>query len=180
MSKNEEEQEPRIFERRQVMIGVGILGVFLLLVLALMLGWRKVPGVVGETLGIFAGIISTPFLLEFSFVVAGLLIVVGLNSWRRHREGDELVYLEEAEGLPERSGRVIYRERPLDGEVPDVLMRAEGALDIGDFDEVAAVLGEMDDEQLKSGRVMDLRIRLAEQCGKEDLARALREERGEG
>ncbi|MEI6654570.1 MAG: hypothetical protein WCP45_07370 [Verrucomicrobiota bacterium] len=66
-------------------------------VVALLLGWRHVPGLLGEWLGMLAGIVSTPVFLEVSVGVAGVLIVIGLNTLRRRREGDEFVSPEELE-----------------------------------------------------------------------------------
>jgi hypothetical protein len=37
---------------------------------------------------------STPFFMEASFVILGFLIVVSLNTWRRHKAGDEFVTIE--------------------------------------------------------------------------------------
>jgi hypothetical protein len=91
-SKQPANDEPR---GRQLAIGLGILAVLILTVPAFYIVWRFVPGVFGEWLGVIAGIISTPFLLEIFFVVTGLIIVVGLNHMRQKRDGDEFVYLEQ-------------------------------------------------------------------------------------
>jgi hypothetical protein len=61
----------------------------------MLLGWRFIPGWVGESVGTLAGIMSTPFFMEASFILIGLVIVLSLNTWRRNREGDELVFLDE-------------------------------------------------------------------------------------
>ncbi|MEI6674548.1 MAG: hypothetical protein WCO57_05170 [Verrucomicrobiota bacterium] len=74
-----------------ILVGVSCGGV------ALLVGWRHVPGVLGEWLGMLAGIVSTPFFLEASAGVVGVLIVIVLNTLRRHWEGDEFVSLEELE-----------------------------------------------------------------------------------
>ena len=39
------------------------------------------------------GFFTTPFVLEASLAIFGLLAVVTWNEWRRQREGDEWVYL---------------------------------------------------------------------------------------
>ena len=79
---------------REVRVGaviiVGIAGI----VSAFLLGWRSVPGWVGESLGLVAGVMTTPFFMESFFVIVGLLTVVGLNTWRRRRGGDEFVEIE--------------------------------------------------------------------------------------
>jgi hypothetical protein len=103
-----ERHSPPDSRRRQLIGGALLIGGVGLLAVFLWLG-RAMPGIFGEWFGIVAGIVSTPFLMEASFVVLGFMIVLGLNSWRQRREGDEFVYLEqvtgpEAESLP-RSAR---------------------------------------------------------------------------
>ena len=85
---------------RQLFTGAGILFVISLLVVTFLMGWRYVPGWVGESLGTLAGIMSTPFFMEASFFILGLVIVIGLNTWRRHRAGDEFVTID-TKGTPE-------------------------------------------------------------------------------
>ncbi len=79
---------------RQILVGAAILGVIAILVCGLLVGWRLIPGWVGEAFGMVAGVMSTPFLMEGSFIVIGFLSVLGLNIWRRHKEGDEFVEIE--------------------------------------------------------------------------------------
>ncbi|MFD2257302.1 hypothetical protein ACFSSA_11505 [Luteolibacter algae] len=80
---------------RQIFVGVGIILTFTVVIVSFLAFWRKVPGVLGEGLGMVAGIISTPFFMEASFFVMGMIIVVAVNTWRRHKGGDELIYLNE-------------------------------------------------------------------------------------
>ncbi len=92
--KKAEETENR---GKQILVGLSVIAVFTVFVVGLLLGWRLIPGWGGESVGMVAGILSTPFFMEGSFVVMGFLIVIGLNTWRRHKEGDECVYLDEEE-----------------------------------------------------------------------------------
>jgi hypothetical protein len=62
-----------------------------------MMGWRFIPGLVGESFGTIAGLISTPFIMEATFAILGLMIVIGLNAWRRHKAGDEYVAIDISE-----------------------------------------------------------------------------------
>ena len=78
----------------QFLVGAAILLVVLLGFVCLLLFWRKIPGLLGETVGKIVGIMSTPFFMEASFVILGFLIVVSLNIWRRRKEGDEFVTIE--------------------------------------------------------------------------------------
>ncbi|KAB2639530.1 MAG: hypothetical protein DVB25_05475 [Verrucomicrobia bacterium] len=84
---------------KQVLIAAAVLGAITCGIVSLLLSWRLVPGLLGEWLGTLVGIISTPFFLEASFVIMGVLVVMVLNAVRSHREGDEFVALDE---LPER------------------------------------------------------------------------------
>jgi len=79
----------------QVLIAAAVLAALTCSVVTLLLGWRKVPGVFGEWLGMVVGIMSTPFFLEASFVILGVLLVMVVNAVRRHREGDEFVSVQE-------------------------------------------------------------------------------------
>ena len=171
-----QEADPR---RLQLMVGLGILAVLVLCVPSFYIIWHFVPGVFGEFLGVLAGIISTPFLLEASFLVIGLVIVIALNNMRLRRDGDEYVYLEEVDdphalaGLPARSSFAIYKDRPLDGEAPALSDSIEGAIEAGDYAQAADWLAALDDAQLRQPACLALRIRLARATGKDDLARRL-------
>lgn len=146
---------------------------------------RFIPGFLGEWFGIVSGIATTPFLMEGSLILLGFMIVLALNAWRQHREGDELVYLEQVEGpgsdtFPEQARQVLYDSPPLDPETPAAAVRLEGALDIGDHESAAEILMEMPDEERAHPDVMRLRVRLAEATGKSELARRLRDESPHG
>lgn len=77
----------------QVAVAVVILLGVLLVTVAIRLAGAA-PGVLGEWFGMIAGFLSTPVLLEVSFFVIGVIIVVAVNHWRMKREGDEFVTLE--------------------------------------------------------------------------------------
>jgi hypothetical protein len=174
-----ETDDPR---RKQILIAAAILATITVLALSLLLGWRFVPGLFGEWLGVIAGLISTPFFLEGSFVVLGILIVTSLNSWRRSKEGDEFVYLDQVAGpdvpadLPDQAKWAIYRETPLPGAGVTPLEQAEGAVAIGDFETAAAVIAAMSHEELAADGVLEVRLALAEASGKLAVAERLRAE----
>ena len=79
---------------KQVVVAALVLAALTCGVVTLLLGWRKVPGVLGEWLGMIVGIMSTPFFLEASFVILGVLLVMVVNAIGRHRDGDEFVSLD--------------------------------------------------------------------------------------
>jgi hypothetical protein len=82
---------------KHVAVGGVIIFSVMAAVICLLAFWRSIPGWVGESVGIFAGLISTPFFLEASFVVMGLGIVILLNSWRRKKDGDDFVAFNESD-----------------------------------------------------------------------------------
>ncbi|MFT4176876.1 MAG: hypothetical protein QM627_09490 [Luteolibacter sp.] len=172
-------RDPRI---KQVVLSILFFMVLTVTVVLLLYGWRKVPGLLGEWLGVMVGIMSTPFFLEATFVIIGIVTVISLNIWRRHKEGDELVYLEQVTGpdvpgdLPDTAKWAVYSNEPLKGVEPTRLDLAEGALALGDFKALEGYLSEMSAEELKEKRVMKLRIRLARATGHVALAERLADE----
>ena len=78
----------------QISVGAGIVCCICFTFVGLLLGWRLIPGLLGESFGMLAGILSTPFFMEASFLGIGLLTVLGLNIWRRHKAGDDCVEIE--------------------------------------------------------------------------------------
>ena len=80
---------------RQVAVAVTILGALAFLVVGGLVGWRFLPGILGEWIGTMVGVLTTPFFLESSFIAIGFVIVMSLNIWRRQKEGDEFVDLEQ-------------------------------------------------------------------------------------
>lgn len=162
---------------RQVGIGIAILAVVLIVSTAIRL-LGTMPGFLGEVFAMFAGFLSTPVLLEISFFVLGILIVLAINHWRHKREGDEFVYLDEvkgpdAENLPDHAKFAVFPETPLPPENPSLLTQAEGALAIGDFETAGEALAAMDEIELAKPETRELRIALAKATGKAELARRL-------
>jgi hypothetical protein len=92
------------------------------------------------------------------------------------------VYLEQIEdaevpeGMPDQARWAVYREKPLEGEVPTLREQAEGAVAIGDFESAAEFIGAMPESDLKLPEILGLRIALAKASGKERLAAELENE----
>ncbi len=174
-----QEQDDRI---PQILAGVGILLVLTVVVCGLLLGWPHLPGMLGEWFGIVIGIMTTPVILEISFAMIGLLIVLCLNIWRRQKAGDEFVYLDQVTGpdvpedMPEHARWAIYREKFTDPKDPTSLEMAEGALAAGDHEAAAGWLGKLDPETLRLPEVLQLRLELARASGLHELAHRLHEE----
>lgn len=167
---------------KQIAVGTCVLVVLTLAVCGALIGWRYLPGLLGEWIGMMVGVITTPFFLEASFILIGLTVVVAINHWRQKRDGDELVYLEQVEGadpaenLPEHAKWALYREKPLTGETPSLLTQAEGAVAIGDFEAAAESIGAMTEEELKQPETLALRLELAKATGKIHLVGPLAKE----
>lgn len=79
---------------KQILVGGLILLAISTVTVTFLMGWRYIPGWVGESFGTVAGVMSTPFFMEGSFFLLGVVIVIGLNAWRRRKEGDEFVTIE--------------------------------------------------------------------------------------
>jgi uncharacterized membrane protein len=164
---------------KQVVIGVGILIMLTVAVTVTLVGWRLLPGLLGEWVGTMIGIITTPFFMEASFAILGLVIVITLNHWRGRKDGDEFVYLEQVAGpdvpkdLPEHAKWAVYREKPLATATPSRLAQAEGALAIGDYPAAAEWIGAMNHAELKLPETLQLRLELAKATGREDLVAQL-------
>lgn len=170
------EEENRV---KQIAIGAGLLMLLAVLVCGALIGWRYLPGLLGEWIGTMIGVMTTPFFLETSFIIIGLTVVVAINHWRQTRDGEEFVYLERIEeadvpkGMPDQAQWAVYRDKPLEGEMPTLREQAEGALAIGDYDSAAQCIGAMPEEDLKLPEILALRWELAKASGKADLAAGL-------
>jgi len=168
--------------KRQVAIGAliiaGVAGLFLLLVMA-----TGLPGLAGEFFTRVVGIVTTPFLMETSVIILGFILVLLINHWRRHREGDELVYLDEVKDapkeVPDQARWAIYRDKPLEAGNPALADLLEGAVAIGDHESAIEILDAMSDEERHQPEVMRQRIALAKATGKDELARRLEAELAE-
>jgi hypothetical protein len=129
------------------------------------------------------GIFATPFILEATVAIAGLLLVLGINQWRLNKEGDGWVYLatqepdEETEKLPaaitQRLQGVVLQVKPEAGEEADT-MRAniEGFLELGMAAQAAEAMvecGQLPDDQVTAA----LRVRVLAANLDTDAARQL-------
>lgn len=170
---------------RRIQIIVGILAIFavggILLILAI---GRFLPGFAGEWFAALSGIVTTPFFMEASVAILGLLAVLTINHIRHRREGDECVYLEQivdpaAENLPDTAKWAVYRDKPLPPEAPDLITRIEGAIAIGDTAQATELLSELPEPSLHHPEILRVRIALAEATGKDELAARLRQAAGD-
>jgi hypothetical protein len=167
---------------KQVAIAAGILMTLMVVVTGLLLGWRYLPGLFGEWVGTMMGMLTTPFIMETSFIILGFVTVILINHWRQQRDGDELVYLEQVTGpdvpadLPDQAKWAVYREKPLEMNGPSLLTQAEGAVAIGDFQAAAEWIGAMGPDELKQLETLELRLELALATGRTDLAAQLERE----
>lgn len=178
-SQMEQSEDSRL---KQVLTGAGFLLLIGAILSGVLVGWRYLPGILGEAMGTLIGIITTPFLMEISLAFMGLLIVIGLNIRHRIKEGDDFVYLEQVDGpdspndLPDQAKWVLYRNKPLDGKSPSLIEQVEGALAIGDYTTASECIGEMDPTELKQPEILAVRMALAQATGKHELAEELDKE----
>jgi hypothetical protein len=91
MSNARDQRNRQIVWAAVILIGIG------LVVSATLLFGRKLPGLWGEWASTLIGVMTTPFLMEASFVLIGISIVALVNHVAALRSGDEWVSLESFE-----------------------------------------------------------------------------------
>lgn len=166
----------------QVAVGAAILIAIGLVVPGVLLGWGHLPGILGEWIGTIIGVMTTPFFMEASFVILGFVIVISINHWRRTKDGDDFVYLEQVDGpdapetLPDQARWAIFRDKPLEAKRPTLIELAEGAFGIGDFVQTTEWIGLMGHDELKQPGTLALRLALAKATGRDDLLESLESE----
>ncbi len=93
-----------------------------------------------ETAIMLFSILSTPFILETTFALLGIFIVMGINHWRLSKEGDGWVYMvsqevNESEAGAKASQRlqgIIFQDKPLTLDLESAAQGVlEGYLDLG-------------------------------------------------
>ena len=167
---------------KQVAVGAAIVLAIGVIVPSTLVGWRYLPGLLGETVGTIIGVMTTPFCMEASFVILGMIIVIALNNWRRIKDGDDFVYLEQVDGpdtpadLPDQARWAVYLEKPLDAVELSLLAQAEGAFAIGDYEATTQWIGAMESPELKQPETLALRLELAKATGRTDLIELLENE----
>lgn len=76
---------------KQMAVAAIVLAAVFVPLICLILFWRYIPGWLGESLGMFAGLISSPFILEGFFLIMGFFLVIFINSWRRKSGGGDFL-----------------------------------------------------------------------------------------
>ena len=93
MSNASDQRNRQIVWAAVILLGVG------LVVSTILLFGRKLPGLWGEWASTLIGVMTTPFLMEASFVLIGISIVAVVNHVTALRSGDEWVNLETFESV---------------------------------------------------------------------------------
>lgn len=172
-------ERPRDERVKQVVIAASILLSIAVIMPTALLGWRSLPGLLGEWAGMVVGLMTTPFFMEATFVILGFVTVITLNTIRQRREGDDFVYLEQVTGpdvpsdLPDHAKWAIYKEMPLQAQELTPLARAEGAISIGDLEAASGWLARLNHDELQRPDALEIRLQLARASGLHDLASEL-------
>lgn len=83
-------------QKKQIVVGACILLLMAIIAGTVVIGGHSIPGVVGEWISMMVGLMTTPVFLEISAFLGGLMVVMAINHWREKRDGEELIYLNEA------------------------------------------------------------------------------------
>ena len=167
-------------QKKPLLVGFGLLLAAASVIVLIWLG-TYLPGGFGEFFSLLAGIMWTPVLLDISLFLLGLIIVLWLNKYRLEKDGDEYVYLEQIDGpdlpgdLPAEARSAVYTSAPESLTEDPATAAIEGALSLGDNAEATRLLLALPSEKLETIDVLTLRIRLAQNSGKEEEARSLLE-----
>ncbi|TDU63225.1 hypothetical protein EI77_04434 [Prosthecobacter fusiformis] len=128
--------------------------------------------VLAKAVMMIAGAMATPFILESTIAIVGLVIVVALNQWRLQKEGDGWVYLAQTE--PDAASLEAGAETPakrLEGVIlthaPDAridldarLGIAEGFLELGLKQEALEHLNLLSEAEQKEPRAKAVRAKV--------------------
>lgn len=144
------------------------------LLTALVIVWQvsaTAREVLSKAVMMIAGALATPFILETSIFLFGLVTVVVLNQWRMQKEGDGWVYL--AQTAPDADSVAAGAETPskrLDGIIltsaPDAridrdarLSIAEGFMELGLKQEALEHLNLLSAEEQRDPRAIATRAK---------------------
>jgi len=86
--------------KKNILIGSGVI-VFFFLGLGGIAASAYLPGYTGELGRMCLALITSPFLMETSIFFLALTLLFAINGWRRSREGDDWITLDE-NGVPKR------------------------------------------------------------------------------
>ena len=86
--------------KKHILIGSGLIVLFFLC-LGGVAATAYLPGFSGEFGRMCLALITSPFLMETAIFFLALTLLFAINGWRRNREGDDYVTLDE-NGVPKR------------------------------------------------------------------------------
>ncbi|NWK57455.1 hypothetical protein HW115_17690 [Verrucomicrobiaceae bacterium N1E253] len=84
--------------KKQIAIGMAII-VFFFICLGGIAAAAYLPGFSGEVGRLYLAMVTSPFLMETTLACLALTLLLGINGWRRMREGDDWVTLDD-QGRP--------------------------------------------------------------------------------
>ncbi|TAG09261.1 MAG: hypothetical protein EAZ42_07450 [Verrucomicrobia bacterium] len=80
---------------KQVCIGGGAFLLIAIVMPVSLFSSGRLPGVLGESYSKAIGALTTPFIMETSFVILGFVAVVAINGLRRKKDGSDFVSLDD-------------------------------------------------------------------------------------
>jgi ABC-type spermidine/putrescine transport system permease subunit I len=86
--------------KKHILIGSGLIVLFFLF-LGGIAAAAYLPGFSGEVGRLWLALITSPFLMETALFFLALTLLFAINGWRRNRDGDDWVSLDE-KGLPKK------------------------------------------------------------------------------
>lgn len=84
--------------KKHISIGMILIAVFFIL-LASVAGVAYLPGFVGELGTMCLSMLTSPFVLETAIAGLAFTALFAINGWRRNKEGDDYLELDE-DGIP--------------------------------------------------------------------------------
>lgn len=87
--------------KKQIMIGFALI-VFFFICLGGIAAVAYLPGYAGEIGRLCLAMVTSPFLMETTIAFLALTLLFAINGWRKIREGDDWVALDE-QGVPIRN-----------------------------------------------------------------------------
>ena len=84
--------------KKHILVGIALI-MFFFFCLGGIAAVAYLPGYAGEVGQLCLALVTSPFLMETAIAFLALTLLLGINAWRRTREGDDWITLDE-NGVP--------------------------------------------------------------------------------